>query len=551
MTQQSRTDQTPGHAVVRRPTRPQRFFNTAGPIVPADHYHIPPLERFDLDDVLALIEQKKYFVLHAPRQTGKTSALLALMEELNGSGWYRCVYVNVEIGQSAREDVGAAMQAILSELASRAERLLGEPVVKEVWRDVREEAGPHGVLQAVLTRWAAADAKPLVLLIDEIDALIGDTLLAVLRQLRAGYPDRPQRYPQSVILCGVRDVRDYRIHSTAENALIAGGSAFNIRAESLRLGDFSAADVHALLAQHTAATGQAFTEEAMDEVWQLTQGQPWLVNALAYEACFKNKAGRDRSQPIPASAIADAREQLILRRETHLDQLTDKLQEERVRRVVEPLLSGAEDDEAIPEDDVDYVRDLGLVRLSPFAIANPIYQEVIPRALTYTTQLRFRHDPAWYVDADGRLRVADLLAAFQAFFREHSEHWVERFQYKEAGPQLLLQAFLQRIVNSGGRIEREYGLGRMRTDLLLIWPVPGATRPGQAVQKVVVECKVLYKSLEATVRAGVEQTRAYMDRCAAEEGHLVVFDRTVGKSWDEKIFREKGTGEANITVWGM
>ena len=546
MTQQSRTDQTPRH-----PTRPRRFFNTAGPIVPADHYHIPPLERLDLDDVLALIEQKKYFVLHAPRQTGKTSALLALMEELNGSGWYRCVYVNVEIGQSAREDVGAAMQAILSALASRAERLLGEPVVKEVWRDVREEAGPHGVLQAVLSRWAAADERPLVLLIDEIDALIGDTLLAVLRQLRAGYPDRPQHYPQSVILCGVRDVRDYRIHSTAENAIIAGGSAFNIRAKSLRLGDFTADDMRVLLAQHTAATGQAFTEEALDEVWRQTQGQPWLVNALAYEACFENKAGRDRRQPITAEAVADAREQLILRRETHLDQLTDKLQEERVRRVIEPLLSGAEDDEAIPEDDVDYVRDLGLVRLSPFAIANPIYQEVIPRALTYTTQLRFRHDPAWYVDADGRLRVADLLAAFQAFFREHSEHWVERFQYKEAGPQLLLQAFLQRIVNSGGRIEREYGLGRMRTDLLLIWPAPGATRPGQAVQKVVVECKVLYKSLEATVCAGLEQTRAYMDRCAAAEGHLVVFDRTAGKSWDEKIFREKDAGEANITVWGM
>ena len=543
--------ETSPSARARFTTRPPRFFNTAGPIKPDRHYHIPPLERLDLDGVLALIEQEKYFVLHAPRQTGKTSALLALMEELNGSGWYRCVYVNVEIGQSAREDVGAAMQAILSELASRAERLLGEQVVKEVWREVRDEAGPHGVLQAVLSRWAAADAKPLVLLIDEIDALIGDTLLAVLRQLRAGYPDRPQRYPQSVILCGVRDVRDYRIHSTAENAIIAGGSAFNIRAESLRLGDFSAADVHALLAQHTAATGQAFTEDALNEVWQLTQGQPWLVNALAYEACFKNKAGRDRSQPIPAAAIADAREQLILRRETHLDQLTDKLQEERVRRVVEPLLSGAEDDEAIPEDDVDYVRDLGLVRLSPFAIANPIYQEVIPRALTYTTQLRFRHDPAWYVDADGRLRVADLLATFQAFFREHSEHWVERFQYKEAGPQLLLQAFLQRIVNSGGRIEREYGLGRRRTDLLLIWPVPGAARPGQAVQKVVVECKVLYKSLEATVRTGVEQTRAYMDCCAAAEGHLVVFDRTVGKSWDEKIFREKDAGEANITVWGM
>jgi hypothetical protein len=57
-----------------------RYFNTAGPVRPDDHYYLPPLERFVLDEILLLIQQKKYFVLHAPRQTGKTSALLALME---------------------------------------------------------------------------------------------------------------------------------------------------------------------------------------------------------------------------------------------------------------------------------------------------------------------------------------------------------------------------------------------------------------------------------------------------------------------------------------
>ncbi len=531
---------------------PTRFFNTAGPMIPADHYQVPPLERLDLDEVLLLIEQKRYFVMHAPRQTGKTSALLALLEELNGSGRYRCVYVNVEIGQSAREDVAEAMRAILSQLASQAEHVLGDRSVREILRQAREDAGPHGVLQEVLGRWAAADARPLVLMIDEIDALIGDTLLAVLRQLRAGYPERPRRFPQSVILCGVRDVRDYRIHSSAENAVVAGGSAFNIRAESLRLGDFTEVEVRALLAQHTGETGQVFTEEARSRIWELTRGQPWLVNALAYEACFRNKAGRDRGRTITVEAILHAREQLILRRETHLDQLTDKLQEERVRRVVEPLLSGSESVEKIPVDDLDYVRDLGLVRRQgPVAIANPIYQEVIPRDLTCTTQEFLHQDPAWYVDADGALRVADLLAAFQTFFREHSEHWVERFQYKEAGPQLLLQAFLQRVVNSGGRIEREYGLGRRRTDLLILWPLPGQARPGQAVQRAVVECKLLYKSLEQTVREGLEQTRAYMDRCAADEGHLVVFDRTAGVSWEDRIFRRDDAGEPRITVWGM
>ncbi len=548
----SQTGSAAEHARARVHARPRRFFNTAGPIEPDMHYHIPPLERLDFDEVLLLIEQRKYFVLHAPRQTGKTSALLALMDALNGSGEYGCVYVNVEIGQSAREDVGAAMQAILGQLASRAERILGERVVEEVWREALERVGPHGVLQAVLTRWAAASSKPLVLLLDEIDALIGDTLLAVLRQLRAGYPDRPHDYPQTVILCGVRDVRDYRIHSTAENAIIAGGSAFNIKTKSLRLGDFTADEVHRLLTQHTEETGQAWTEEARREIWELTRGQPWLVNALAYEACFENKDGRDRGRPVTANAICEAREQLILRREIHLDQLTDKLREDRVRRVVEPLLSGGEPTERIPEDDLEYVRDLGLVRRQgPVAIANPIYREIIPRALTYTTQAYLHQDPAWYVDANGHLGVDKLLAAFQAFFREHSEDWVERFQYKEAGPQLLLQAFLQRIVNRGGRIEREYGLGRMRTDLLIIWPATGDARLGRAAQRTVVECKLLYKSREQTVREGREQTRAYMDRCAAQEGRLVVFDRTAGKPWDDKIFRCDGTGDTKVTVWGM
>ncbi len=536
-----------------------RFFNTAGPVNSEMHYSIPPLERLDADDLLLLIRQWKYFVLHAPRQTGKTSALLALRDQLNLGGEYRCVYVNVEGGQTARENVREGVRAVLSALARAARHGLDDLFVADVWRDILEGAGPNDAFGDTLARWSEADAKPLVLLIDEIDALIGDTLLAVLRQLRAGYPGRPCRFPQSVILCGVRDVRDYRIRSAAENQIIAGGSAFNIRAKSLRLGDFSRRNVESLLGQHTDETGQVLTHEARGKIWELTQGQPWLVNALAYEACFDNKTGRDRSREISGEAIRDACEQLILRRETHLDQLTDKLQEERVRRVIEPLLGGSDAVDSIPADDLEYARDLGLVtRTRPVAIANPIYREVIPRDLTYTTQeMSIHHDPAWYIDDDGALRVGKLLTAFQDFFREHSEHWVERFQYKEAGPQLLLQAFLQRIVNSGGRIEREYGLGRRRTDLLMVWPVggrAGETRAGadRPTQKVVVECKVLRRSLDETLREGLAQTRAYMDRCTAAEGHLVIFDRTEGKPWVEKIYRRDETeGGAPVTVWGM
>ena len=98
-------------------TTAMRFFNTAGPIKTDIHYHVPLLSRLDVEDLLLLIRQWKYFVLHAPRQTGKTSALFTLRDQLNASGEFRCVYVNVEVGQSAREDVAAAMRAILSALA--------------------------------------------------------------------------------------------------------------------------------------------------------------------------------------------------------------------------------------------------------------------------------------------------------------------------------------------------------------------------------------------------------------------------------------------------
>ena len=528
-----------------------RFFNTSGPVVAAKHYCIPPLERLDLHGVLQLVGRERYFVLHAPRQTGKTSVLLALKDELNRSGDYRCVYINVEVGQAAGEDVGAATRSILNHTARRAQSTLNNDFVANIWPEALSRAGPYNALEEVLGRWAEADPRPLVLLIDEIDSLIGDTLLAVLRQLRAGYDQRPTGFPQSVVLCGVRDVRDYRIHSATEKALVTGGSAFNIKSESLRLGDFSRHDVETLLAQHTGETGQVFDPDAGEAIWTLTQGQPWLVNALAYQACFRSE-DLEQDRPVTAGVIRDAAEELVLRRDTHLDQLADKLREERVRRVVEPVLSGETPAGGMPDDDVDYVRDLGLIaRDGPIRIANPIYREIVPRQLVYGDQDFLSQETAWYVDLrSGRLRTDKLLAAFQTFFREHSEHWLERYQYREAGPQLLLQAFLQRIVNSGGRIEREYGLGRMRTDLLVVWP--GApTGPGTDSQRIVIECKVRHGSLEGTVAAGLKQTRAYMDRCAAEEGHLIVFDRS-SRPWRDKVFRcEETEAGAMVTIWGM
>lgn len=451
------------------------------------------------------------------------------------------------MAQTAREDVQRGMQAILGEMAARARDFLKDPFLIEHWHELLQKSGPDAALNAALTLWAEASPKPIVLLIDEIDALIGDTLISVLRQLRAGYDKRPALFPHSVILCGVRDVRDYRLHSGRERTVITGGSAFNVRAESLRLGNFIRPEVDALYTQHTEETGQPFTTAALDMVWDLTQGQPWLVNALGYEVCFKMPVGRNRITSITPELVIEAKERLILRRETHIDQLMDKLAEERVRRVLEPMLSGTSDPGLLPTDDILYVRDLGLIEtVGQLRLANRLYQEIIPRELTYSTQLTITHQPAWYVQPDGRLDMSKLFTAIQEFFRQHAEHWIQRFDYKEAGPQLLLQAFLQRIVNGGGRLEREYGLGRLRTDLLVVWPYPGGT------QRCVIELKILHGSRQRTIQEGLAQTWEYMDVCAADEGHLVLFDRSPHKAWEDKIFRQQeGHRGKEIMVWGM
>ena len=530
-----------------------RFFNTEGPMRPAKHYAIEPLSRMDVGELLDLVRRERYFVLHAPRQTGKTSALIALRDLLNSGevGDYRCVNVNVEPAQVARDDVARGIRAVLSRLASRA-RQLGDGYVDDIWPSLLDKVGPEDALTEVLTQWCLEKPTRLVLLVDEIDSLVGDTLLSVLRQLRAGYEQRPDGFPASIILCGVRDIRDYRIRSST-GEVIAGGSPFNVAAKSLRLGDFTEDETQALMKQHTDETGQGFSAEAQNAVWKQSNGQPWLVNALCAGACFDDKAGRDRSRPIEADDIHAAREALILSRRTHLDQLAHKLEEERVRRVIEPILSGRE---AVHDlRDLEYLRDLGLLAPdSPPRVANPIYAEVVPRELGYVLQDSLDLQQAWYVRDDGRLDMAKLLTAFATFYGEHAEHWLGRFEdYREAAPQLILQAYLQRIVNGGGRIEREYGLGRGRTDILVLWPrEPG--QPSDLWERIVIECKVLResdrKSLAGTIERGVEQTSGYMAKCRAEEGHLVVFDRRKDSQPGGTVNRSERRVEAgSIVAW--
>ena len=531
----------------------ERFFNTAGPMNEKINYCIDPLTRVDWEDIQRLIRDERYFVMHAPRQTGKTSALLAMMSVFNKGSDYACAYANIEIAQTARDE-DRGIPAVCSAVSGALESCLGRIDLRQWFlNDCLKVIPPQDQLFQLLRRWTLTTDKPTVLFIDEIDALVGDTLVSVLRQLRAGYNKRPEEFPQSVILCGVRDVRDYRIHQ-GDGEIITGGSAFNIKTESLRMGNFSFEEAKGLWLQHTEETGQKFNEAIFPELWEDTNGQPWLVNALAYEITWKLRRNRDRSRAITLSDYAEAREELIQSRATHLDQLTYKLKELRVHRVIEAMLSGETGSiDSISVDDQQYVEDLGLIKTKPtVSISNRIYSEVIPRELIWVAQTRIpNQETEWYVTDEHRLDMRKLLAAFQQFFREHSDSWIGAFDYKEAGPQLLLQAFLQRIVNGGGHINREYGLGRKRTDLLIEWPLDKEQGMHGPLQRVVIELKLRHGALESVIADGLAQTADYATRVGALDAHLMIFDRDPERTWDTKIWqREESHGDLQITVWG-
>jgi AAA domain len=496
-----------------------RFFNTAGPCDSRFHYMLPAAER--LPEAPLLVAQGAYFVVHAPRQTGKTTTIQALARSLTAQGQYAALYFNCEIGEVGADDYQAVQRALLRTIQREAAATLPpELQPPETWPG----QDPMQLLSEGLEAWARACPRPLALFFDEIDSLQGKSLLSVLRQLRAGYPSRPDRAPWSVVLCGLRDVRDYKAASGGDAEHMGTASPFNIKIDSLRLGNFAEREVGALYAQHTADTGQPFTDEALARAFELTCGQPWLVNALAREIVSKMKVAPPA--PVTAEHVEQARERLILARATHLDSLVARLHEPRVRRVIAPLLAGGKVSSATYDDDASYVCDLGLIVREPeVAIANPIYREVVARVLAVAVEGDIPTLPkARFLRPDGHLDMDALLHAFADFWREHGEALAGQLAYHEVAPQLVLMAFLQRIVNGGGFIDREYGIGRRRIDLLVRWPL--TDEHGQRRwQREALELKV-WRDKKADPRdEGLAQLDAYLERLGLSHGWLVLFDR--------------------------
>jgi hypothetical protein len=503
-----------------------KYFNTTGLCRPELHYMVDPFRGL-LPEVYSMIEKQQYFILHAPRQTGKTTFLHQLAHRLNREGKYIAIVSSLESAGYQSISVEAANEVFAKSVYFSAQFFLKEP---EMPQDPKFFEKGAFLFREYLKEWATSQSKPIVLLIDEIDSIYDDVLVSVLRQLRDGFQTRPQNFPQSIALVGLRDIREYKLKARGDNPSLGSGSPFNVKAESFFLPTFSRVEVGLLLQQHKEQTGQVFPPQVVDEVFRVSGGQPWLTNALANEIVEKILKS-DHSKSISFDMVDEAKENLIVARQTHLDSLADKLKEDRVRKVVTAIVSGDEVFADDWDDSIRYCLDLGIVKAENGNVffANPIYREIITRVLNSSFQGGFtgkeEFTTPFFVHPDGRLDMDRLLQAFQEFYRENSEHWLGRFQYKEAGHQLLLMAFLQRIINGGGRIQREMAAGSGRTDLAIFWK-------GEVH---VIEMKL--KRNPKAIDKGRQQLSRYLDTLGQKRGFLVLFELKPSTeiSWEERV----------------
>jgi hypothetical protein len=488
-----------------------------------------------LPELRRLIDQQAYFVIHAPRQVGKTTMMMQLAQELTAEGRYTALLVSMEVGSAFNEDIGAAEDAILGTWRGDAEVWLPRELQPAPWPEAK---GGERIFSA-LKSWAQFSPRPLVIFLDEIDSLENGALISALRQLRTGFRNRPRGFPWALALIGMRDVRDYKIKSGGSERLNTA-SPFNIKTRSLTIGNFTAPEVAALYRQHTAETGQVFTDEALDRAFALTEGQPYLANALAKVAVEELQP--DLAQPITIKEIEQAKEILIERQETHLDSLVERLRETRIRNIIEPILAGNQEVGSLPPDDLRFVTDLGLVRRANgggLVIANPIYREVIPTMLAFVTRAFLPQiAPAW-LNPDGSLNSEKLLESFLAFWRRHGQPLLKSVHYHEIAPHIVMMAFLHLVVNGGGTLEREYAIGTRRMDVCL--------RYGQGT--LGMELKVWRDGERDPLSEGLEQLDHYLSGLGLNTGWLVVFDQRSGlPDISERTTTERATTPSGRVV---
>ncbi len=489
----------------------RKSFNVAGPCFPSEHYMLSATER--LPSVTDLIVKKQYFVIHAARQSGKTTALKYLTQIINASGNMCALYCSLEAVQQIA-DADKTLKSIASLILTNATLggliSLTDAEIKQFCEMKNSALVVRGALQTL----AETVKKPLAVFFDEVDCLPDNAMISFLRQLRDGYVNRNEMpFPASVALVGMRNIQDFKVRIRPESETLGTASPFNVLTESLTLRTFNEKDVRELYAQHTAETGQVFNDDVFETVMHWTGGQPWLVNAVARE-CVEKIHGLRYDESVTREDVLTAKEAIIRRRDTHILSLMSKLDDPRVMKIVEPVITGQKFDIPFDAPDCQYVLDLGIMKIERGALvpSNQMYAEMIVRYLSYGLQTNFLLDypQVPWITSDG-LDMNWLVRDFQKFWRRNARAWKKWYEYPESAPHIMFMAFLQRVVNGGGILTREMALGSCRMDIGLVFK-------GRSYG-VEIKTRKNYRRKDA-----LAQVCSYLDIMDAPEGWLLVFD---------------------------
>lgn len=511
-----------------------RTFTTEGPCDPARHYHLPAAPR--LPAAPFLVDQGAYFFLRAPRRTGKTTTLRALARKLTDEGRHAALTCSAVVGEPAGDDLVRCQNALLASLRLSAEHDL-PPELRPPPFPTSADAT---LLWAALDAWARVCPLPIVLFFDGIDTLHGAALRSILRQLEVGFGRRPAHFPWSVVLSSELDLRVEMVASGGEPVRTGTSGPFDVAASSETLPAFTEDEIRALYSQHTADTGQAFEEAASALAFSLSAGHPFLVQALGREVTSLVPA----PSPITESHMLAASRRLVERRVTPIDHLASRLAEPRVRRVVEPLLSGSVRVALAHEDDVRFARDLGLVApTDPARIEGGIHHALVPRLASAGVSRAVTEDPSRFFTTDGRLDMDALLHAFAVFFATHGDELVSALPYRDVGAELVLLGFLYRMLEGRGHVDVDYGGLRGRIDVTLSVPLAG----GGAFQREVLVLASRRKGDAGVKARGLGSLEESIEASGLEAGTLVVFDRRGKEPIAERVrLREATTAKGRV-----
>ena len=451
------------------------------------------------------------------RRASQTSFLRALQAHVNSDDalkhHYECIYVSLERIQGADEDKFSVSRSICSRLALAALEVGDQRAADALDAALHVPTPLSKLLSGWPRRLWSENKKSLVILFDEFDNLRGEPLLFVLGELRSGYVCRgDHQYPTTVALCGMRRLRDYK--NDKGESIIGTSSPFNVAIGPLHTVPLTMPQVAELYAQHTAATGQRFEADAVERAFYWTQGQPWLVNRIGYDVTTRMaESGQlPATEPVTAAHVDAAVDVMINERSSHLDSLTTVLSEERVHLVLESVL---QDRVPPPEIDETYCRELGLLKPSGFEIANPLYAEVLPRALLERHMSRQHLENLFaahrlVVPETGGFDLTTFLQRFCDFAREHAYRKDSSEHVSERNFELLLLTSAFHSINGAGRVDRQRALGEVRSDITIELPrmrVGGGGRydrnDERHSERIVLELKVGAKRKKGV--AAVEQ----------------------------------------------